>query len=37
MALRPVEFQVFTGLKREIFRNARLRGSWDAAGRYADD
>lgn len=31
-----VRFTYHTGLKRSIFRNARLRGSWDAAGRYAD-
>src|SRR5262249_1287834 len=24
-----------TGLKREIFRNARLAGSWDSSGRFA--
>lgn len=36
MAKRTVEFRFLTGLKRRIFRNARLRGSWDAAGRYAD-
>ena len=37
MAVQKVEFQFITGLKRAIFRNARLRGSWDANGRYADD
>jgi 1,4-alpha-glucan branching enzyme len=37
MARQTVEFQFITGLKRAIFRNARLRGSWDANGRYADD
>jgi 1,4-alpha-glucan branching enzyme len=37
MALRTVEFQFVTGLKRPIFRNARLRGSWDGAGRFSDD
>ncbi|MEW5931535.1 MAG: alpha-amylase family glycosyl hydrolase [Gemmatimonadota bacterium] len=30
-------FTYYTGLKRSLFRNARLRGSWDAQGRYADD
>ena len=30
MAMQNVEFQFITGLKRAIFRNARLRGSWDA-------
>ncbi|HWQ68524.1 MAG TPA: alpha-amylase family glycosyl hydrolase [Patescibacteria group bacterium] len=37
MARQTVEFQFITGLKRAIFRNARLRGSWDGNGRYADD
>jgi 1,4-alpha-glucan branching enzyme len=37
MATQTVEFQFLTGLKRPIFRNARLRGSWDHHGRYADD
>jgi 1,4-alpha-glucan branching enzyme len=37
MAMQTVEFQFITGLKRPIFRNARLRGSWDGGGRYADD
>lgn len=36
MAMQRVEFQFITGLKRRIFRNARLRGSWDASGRYSD-
>ena len=36
MATKSVEFRYLTGLKRQIFRNARLRGSWDAAGRYSD-
>jgi 1,4-alpha-glucan branching enzyme len=36
MATQTIEFQYLTGLTRPIFRNARLRGSWDAAGRYAD-
>jgi len=31
-----VRFTYLTGLKRSIFRNARLRGSWDAGGRYTD-
>ena len=37
MAMQTVEFQFITGLKRRVFRNARLRGSWDGCGRYADD
>ena len=36
MPTQTVEFQYLTGLKRSIFRNARLRGSWDASGRFAD-
>jgi len=35
MPTQAVEFQYFTGLRRSIFRNAKLRGSWDAAGRHA--
>lgn len=37
MAIQTVTFQFFTGLKRSIFRNARLSGSWDGNGRYADN
>ncbi len=37
MAMQTVEFQFITGLKRVIFRNSRLRGSWDSNGRYSDD
>ncbi len=36
MPANTVEFQFFTGLKRQIFRNPRLTGSWDASGRYSD-
>ena len=36
MTIKTVEFQFVTGLKRAIFRNARLRGSWDGNGRYSD-
>ncbi len=36
MAMKTVEFQFITGLKRATFRNARLRGSWDGQGRYSD-
>jgi 1,4-alpha-glucan branching enzyme len=35
--MQTVEFQFITGLKRTIFRNGRLRGSWDANGRYSDN
>jgi 1,4-alpha-glucan branching enzyme len=37
MATKTVEFQFITGLKRAMFHNARLRGSWDRNGRYSDD
>src|SRR5690349_19964488 len=37
MARQTVEFQFITGLTRAIFRNARLRGSWNANGRYAEE
>jgi 1,4-alpha-glucan branching enzyme len=37
MATRTVEFQFITGLKRAIFRNPRLLGSWDTNGRYSDN
>jgi 1,4-alpha-glucan branching enzyme len=30
-----VQFRYLTGLKRDIFRNAQLAGSWDSAGRRA--
>jgi 1,4-alpha-glucan branching enzyme len=36
MPTQTVEFQYYTGLKRQIFRNPRLRGSWDPGGRYSD-
>lgn len=37
MAMQTVELQFITGLKRAIFRNPRVRGSWDGNGRYSDD
>src|SRR5262245_25619108 len=30
-----VQFRYLTGLKREIFKNARLVGSWDSAGHLS--
>src|SRR2546426_4443631 len=36
MATKVVHFEFVTGLRRRIFSNTRLRGSWDASGRYAD-
>lgn len=36
MATHTVQFEFITGLKRSIFRNPRLRGSWDGHGRYSD-
>src|SRR5262245_36132984 len=37
MPTHTVEFQFITGLRRPIFRNGRLRGSWNASGRFADE
>ncbi len=37
MAKILVEFQFITGIKRRIFRNARLCGSWDGNGKYSDN
>ena len=37
MATIPVKFTYLTGLKREIFRNARLTGSWDENGRIVSE
>ena len=36
MATIPVQITYFTGLKEELFRNARLVGSWDENGFYSD-
>ena len=36
MATIPVQFTYLTGLRRDIFRNVRLTGSWDENGRYSD-
>src|SRR5438093_11407919 len=35
MAKITVRFRYLTGLKREMFRNARLAGSWDSLGRLS--
>ncbi len=35
MATVPVQFRYLTGLKRQIFRDARILGSWDQAGRLS--
>ncbi|WP_163999273.1 alpha-amylase family glycosyl hydrolase [Pyxidicoccus caerfyrddinensis] len=32
----PVQFEYRTGLKQDVFRNARLTGSWDSQGRASD-
>lgn len=37
MNMQKVEFQFITGLRRAIFRNARLLGSWYGSGRYSDN
>lgn len=34
MTTHTVEFRYETGFPRSLFRNARLRGSWDGDGRY---
>lgn len=36
MALIPVHFEYRTGLRRQYILNARLSGSWNAAGMHAD-
>ena len=36
MAQLRVRLEWLTGLKRPIFRNVRLVGSWDADGRYSN-
>ena len=35
MASITVQFRYLTGLKRKIFRDARLIGSWDESGRWS--
>ncbi|MGO9600038.1 MAG: alpha-amylase family glycosyl hydrolase [Isosphaeraceae bacterium] len=35
MGTLAVRFRYLTGLKRELFRNARLAGSWDGSGRFS--
>jgi len=37
MPTHEMEFEFIVGLKRAIFRNARVRGSWDAGGRYSEN
>ncbi|MEW5803039.1 MAG: alpha-amylase family glycosyl hydrolase [bacterium] len=32
----PVRFMYSTGMKRDLFHNARLTGSWDRSGRYSE-
>lgn len=32
----PVQFVYFTGIKGDIFNNARLKGSWDENGLYSE-
>ncbi len=36
MPTKAIEFHFLTGLKRRIFRNPRLVGTWDTSGRYSD-
>jgi 1,4-alpha-glucan branching enzyme len=35
MAKKTLQFRYLTGLKQEMFHNARLAGSWDSSGRYS--
>jgi hypothetical protein len=37
MATISVQFRHLTGLKRQISRNVRLKGSWDSLGKFSDD
>ncbi len=37
MATVSVQFRYLTGLKRKIFRNARILGSWDPTGRFSQN
>jgi 1,4-alpha-glucan branching enzyme len=37
VATQTVEFHYLTGLKRAMFRHARLCGSWNASGRFSED
>lgn len=32
-----MKFVYDTGIRRRLFYNVRLRGSWDSAGKYSDD
>ena len=34
--MSKVQFTYLTGLKKDLFRNMRLTGSWDENGRYSD-
>jgi 1,4-alpha-glucan branching enzyme len=36
MAHIPVSFTFHSGVKRHLFRNVRLSGSWDAAGQFCE-
>jgi 1,4-alpha-glucan branching enzyme len=36
MATQTVQFNFITGLKRRLFSNARVRGSWDSNGKYSN-
>ncbi len=33
--MHTIEFQYYTGLKQQLFANARLMGSWDENGRHS--
>ena len=36
MAQIPVNFTFHSGVKRQLFRNVRLSGSWNAAGQFSN-
>lgn len=36
MATIPVRFTYLTGIMPEVFRDVKLRGSWDSSGRYSE-
>lgn len=37
MSKLPVRFNYYIAIRANLFTTARLKGSWDAAGRYASD
>ena len=37
MTTISVQFRYLTGLKRQIFRNVRLKGNWNSLGKFSED